>query len=67
MLVHLYDWEPTIQQIVGEITREQNEIRKHKLLIELHIRLSKEPTLLPPYQIDRIVREVRRRLGKASR
>jgi hypothetical protein len=67
MLVRLYDWEPTIQQIVDEITREQNEVRKHKILIEWRIKLGKEPTLLPPYQIDRIVREARRRLGNASR
>lgn len=67
MLVRLYDWEPTIQQIVDEITREQNEVRKQKILIEWRIKLGKEPALLPPYQIDRIVREVRRRLGNGSR
>jgi hypothetical protein len=30
-------------------------------------KLEKEPTLLQPYQIDEIVREVRRRLGGGSR
>ena len=67
MLVRLHDWEPTIQQIVDEITQEQNEARKHRILIEWRIKLGKEPTLLPPYQIDKIVREVRRRLGNGSR
>lgn len=67
MLVRLHDWEPIIQQIVDEIAREQNEVRKHRLLIEWRIKLGKEPTLLQPYQIDRIVREVRRKLGNGRR
>jgi len=30
------------------------------------VKLEKEPTLLRPFQIDEIVREVRRRLSNAS-
>jgi hypothetical protein len=36
-------------------------------LIEWRAKLEKEPTQLPPFQIDELVREVRRRLDSASR
>lgn len=62
----LRNWEPTIQQIVAEINQEQNNSRKHSLLIAWRAKLEKEPTLLQPFEIDVIVREVRRRLENAS-
>ena len=31
------------------------------------LKLEKEPTLLQPFQIDEIIREVRQRLGKIGR
>ena len=64
--MRLKDWEPTIQKIVDEIIHEQTEARKHKLLTEWRAKLEKEPTLLQPFQIDEIVREVRRRLDAAN-
>jgi reverse gyrase len=61
--MRLKDWELTIQKIVDESNHEQKEMGKHKVLTAWRSKLEKEPTSLPPYQIDEIVREVRRRLG----
>ena len=63
----LRDWELTIQQIMDESTQEQNEGRKRKILTAWRAKLEKEPTSLLPFRIDEIMREVRRRLGSASR
>ena len=55
------DWEVTIQKILDESAQEQKEAGKDRILTEWRVRLEKEPTCLQPYQIDEIVREVRRR------
>ena len=65
--MNLKEWEPTIQKIIDESNHEQNESRKHRILIAWRAKLEKEPTLLQPFQIDEIVREVRRRLENARR
>jgi hypothetical protein len=62
-----HERELTIQQMIAELNQEQNEAGKQRILTEWRVRLAKEPTLLRPYQIDKIMREVRRRLGGASR
>ena len=62
--MRLEEWEVTIQEIIGECNHEQNEASK--VLMEWRAKLEKEPTLLRPFQIDEIVRAVRRRLGNAS-
>ena len=62
-----HEWELTIQQMIAESNHEQNEAGKQRILTEWRVRLGKEPALLKPYQIDKIMREVRRRLGGASR
>jgi hypothetical protein len=58
-------WEVTIQTIIDECG--QNQRRSDKVLVEWRAKLEKEPTLVPPFQIDEIMREVRRRLGNVSR
>ena len=63
----LKDWEAIIQEIIDESDHEPKEAGKSRLLVEWRAKLEKEPTLLQPYQIDEIVREVRRRLGNVSR
>jgi hypothetical protein len=63
----LKEWEPTIQEIIEASNREKNDPFNHKLLKQWRAKLEKEPTLLQPFQIDEIVREVRRRLDNASR
>ncbi len=63
--MRLEEWEVTIQEIIDECNREQK--RTDKVLLEWRVKLEKEPTLLKPFQIDEIVRAVRRRLSNASR
>jgi hypothetical protein len=65
--MNLKNWETTIQQIADESIREPKESGRHKLLTAWRARLEKEPTLLKPFQIDDIVREVRNRLNAATR
>jgi hypothetical protein len=62
----LKDWEAIIQKIIDESNHEPKEAGKTRLLVEWRAKLEKEPPLLQPFQIDEIVREVRRRLGKVS-
>ena len=63
--MRLEEWEVTVQEIIDECNRQQKEASK--VLIEWRAKLEKEPNLLEPFQIDKIVREVRRRLGNARR
>ena len=62
--MRLEEWEVTIQKIIDECNHEQKGA--DKVLMEWRVKLEKEPTLLQPFQIDEIVREVRRRLSNAS-
>ncbi len=55
-------WEVTIQQMIEESNRESKEPGKNRVLTEWRAMLTKEPHSLQPFQIDEIVREVRRRL-----
>ena len=55
-------WEVTIQQMIEESNRETKEPGKNRVLTEWRATLTKTPHLLQPFQIDEIVREVRRRL-----
>jgi hypothetical protein len=66
-LMNLKEWEPIIQEIVEASQREKTDPFKHNILKQWRAKLEKEPTLLQPFQIDEIVREVRRRLEGASR
>lgn len=59
--MRLEEWEATIQKIVDECDHERG--RSDRVLMEWRAKLEKEPTLLRPFQIDKIVREVRRRLS----
>lgn len=60
--MNLRDWEPTISQIVRETSYEAKESGQHKVLTSWRAKLEKEPTSLPAFRIDEIVREVRKRL-----
>jgi len=62
--MRLDEWEVTIQKIVDECKQEQK--RPDALLAKWRATLAKEPSLLQPFQIDEIVREVRRRLSRAN-
>ncbi len=61
--MRLQEWEVTIQEIIDECNHEQKESGENRILIKWRAKLEKEPTLLKPFQIDKIVREVRQRLS----
>ncbi len=63
--MRLQEWELTIQKIIDECNHEQTRV--DTVLMAWRAKLEKEPTLLQPYQIDEIVREVRQRLNNPSR
>jgi hypothetical protein len=65
--MNLNDREATIKQIADEFNREPREAGRQRLLTAWRAKLEKEPTLLQPFQIDDIVREVRTRLIASSR
>ena len=55
-------WEVSIQKMIDESNLETKEPGKNRVLMEWRAMLTKAPHLLQPFQIDEIVREVRRRL-----
>ena len=63
--MRLQDWEVTIQKIIDECTKEQRRV--DTVLMTWRAKLEKEPTLLQPFQIDEIVREVQQRLSNLGR
>ncbi len=63
--MRLQEWEVTIQKIIDECNHEQTRV--DTVLMAWRAKLEKEPTLLQPFQIDEIVREVQRRLSDLSR
>ncbi|MFP6677927.1 MAG: hypothetical protein VB878_22760 [Pirellulaceae bacterium] len=65
--MRLQEWEVTIQEIIDEYNHDQKERTGEKTLVKWRAKLEKEPTLLQPFQIDEIVREVRQRLNVDSR
>ncbi len=62
--MRLQEWEVTIQKIIDECIHEQTRV--DTVLMAWRAKLEKEPTLLQPFQIDEIVREVRQRLDNLS-
>lgn len=62
----LQDWELTIQQIIEASNNEPKESGKYKVLTEWRSKLAKTERPLQPFQIDEIVREVRKRLTNSQ-
>ena len=62
--MRLQEWEVTIQKIIDECNHEQTRV--DTVLLAWRAKLEKEPTLLRPFQIDEIVREVQQRLSNVS-
>jgi len=58
----LRDWEQTVLQMIADSNREPKESGKSRVLMAWRAKLAQPPHLLEPYQIDEIVREVRKRL-----
>ena len=65
--MRLQEWEVTIQEIIDECNHEQKERGEGRILTKWRAKLEKEPTLLQPFQIDEIMREVSQRLSNLSR
>ena len=65
--MNLKPWEATIHQIVADSNHQPKEADQHRILSAWRAKLEKEPTSLLPFQIDQIVREVRKQLAVASR
>jgi hypothetical protein len=61
--MNLKSWDETINQIAAESNSELKESGQQKVLFAWRDKLAKEPTSLPPFHIDAIVREVRKRLS----
>jgi hypothetical protein len=59
MPMKLQSWEATINEIAAETVQEGG---KDRVLIAWRSKLEKEPTSLKPFQIDQIMREVRKRM-----
>lgn len=60
----LAKWESTILEILGEMNLESKESGKQRVLNGWRTKLEKGQPPVPVYQIDEIVREVRRRLPR---
>jgi hypothetical protein len=63
--MRLQEWEGSVQKIIDECGHGQK--KADSILMAWRVKLEKEPTLLPPFQIDEIIREVRQRLNNPSR
>ncbi len=63
--MRLQEWEVTIQKIIDECNHEQTRV--DTVLLSWRAKLQKEPTLMQPFQIDEIVREVQERLSNLGR
>ncbi len=61
--MRLEEWEVTIQEIIDECDHEPTESGRSRILTKWRVKLEQEPTLLQPFQIDEIMREVRQRLS----
>jgi hypothetical protein len=62
MSFKLEDWEATVEKIVDETTRSTTQSGMRRVLDDWRTKLEREPSSLQAFQIDLIVREVRRRL-----
>jgi hypothetical protein len=65
--MNLKSWNETINQIAVESNSKLNDSGQQKVLFAWRDKLAKEPTSLPPFQIDAIVREVRKKLSPTCR
>jgi hypothetical protein len=62
--MRLEDWAVTIQKMTDECNHVQ--MTPDRVLWLWRVKLEKEPTLLKPFEIDQIVRAVRRKLDNVS-
>lgn len=60
------NWECFINQIAAESCQEPREAGKQKILTDWRAKLQREPTSLQPFQIDEIMRQVRKRFSSVT-
>ena len=60
----LKQWEPIVQEILAEVKQERRPSFGFRIIKAWRAKLKKVPPVLQPFQIDEIVREVRRRLDR---
>ena len=60
--MNVQKWEATIETMTEAFNLETKESGKNVVLTEWRKSLANEPHLLKPFQIDAIVREVRKRV-----
>jgi hypothetical protein len=58
--MNLHKWDITINQIINETNQQSQEAGKMKVLFAWRAQLAMEPTSLSPFEIDQIIREVRK-------
>jgi hypothetical protein len=61
-MMNLMDFEATIREMADQVHLASNESAKHRVMQTWRAKLEKEPTSLLAFQIDEIIREVRKRL-----
>lgn len=64
--MYLTEREATIQQIADESKHQPKDSGKQRVLATWRAKLGQPPTALQAFQIDEIVREVRKRLAVAK-
>jgi hypothetical protein len=65
--MNLKKWDETINLIAVESNSKANDAGQQKVLFAWRAKLANEPASLPPFQIDAIVREVRKKLSPTRR
>ena len=65
--MNIQEWDSTINQIADESNQQPAEPGKQRVLVAWRAKLAREPASLPPFRIDQIVREVRKKLVPVSR
>lgn len=60
--MQLQAWESTVKQIIDELKKNPREAMQRRTIDRWRRTLEAEPMRLQPFQIDQVMREVRRRL-----
>ena len=66
LAMNFRNWETIIQKMSEDFHLQSKESGRNLVLIEWRKSLAKEPHVLKPFQIDEIVREVRKRVTSAQ-
>ena len=65
--MNLKKWEPVVEAMLAEVKQEKRPSAGYRVIKAWRAKLEQEPPVLQPFQIDEIVREVRRRLDRPHR